>query len=501
MLQESVRKRQPTDYFIPGDLALLVTHQDDFDAPAVLKRVQSHALMRRNAAADDVGMRWDEARAVTFPSRRPQPGFSLVFLPTTLGDPKASRAKERLIHMVDTLDDALGSEGAPDDDIVISAISPNWTAPAAQGHLVTGGPGARPTAASIPPSTLLRGMSADDPFRFSFDHQSETLRLPEKEAVDVFILDTAYPLKELQGYPNPVPLLTSLLSKLDVVEYPDPALMAALNDHVTGVAAAGHDYLMRDHGTFIAGVIHSIAPAASLHLLQVLNDYGVGTLETVTWGFRHVLDDVIQSKRTAVVNCSFTINLPLPTHRKPGLKWAKLDSCGTGLLYRMSRLVGILCDLLTRNNVAIVAAAGNDAFGRRSRPEARYPAAFSNVIGVGAVLKDAASVAPYSNKADIPTRAGFVTFGGNVASTGDEAVPDESVLGIYIAKDYPDGTPNSSGCAWWSGTSFSTPVISGVLAGLAAQTATLDDAQQALVNATTGVTAHGERILPMRQGA
>jgi len=31
---------------------------------------------------------------------------------------------------------------------------------------------------------------------------------------------------------------------------------------------------MADHGLFVAGIIHSIAPQASLHLIRVLNDFG-----------------------------------------------------------------------------------------------------------------------------------------------------------------------------------------------------------------------------------
>jgi hypothetical protein len=41
-------------------------------------------------------------------------------------------------------------------------------------------------------------------------------------------------------------------------------------------------YRMTDHGLFVAGIIHTIAPQAELHLIEVLNPYGVGDLESIT---------------------------------------------------------------------------------------------------------------------------------------------------------------------------------------------------------------------------
>jgi|GEM_PF-4203625 len=38
---------------------------------------------------------------------------------------------------------------------------------------------------------------------------------------------------------------------------------------------------VKDHGTFIAGIIHQLAPTAQLRIMRVLNDYGVGDLQTI----------------------------------------------------------------------------------------------------------------------------------------------------------------------------------------------------------------------------
>jgi len=52
---------------------------------------------------------------------------------------------------------------------------------------------------------------------------------------------------------------------------------------------ADHQYSMASHGLFIAGIIQSIAPKAKLRLIQVLNDGGGGSLESVAYGFSQAL--------------------------------------------------------------------------------------------------------------------------------------------------------------------------------------------------------------------
>ncbi|HEU0293450.1 MAG TPA: hypothetical protein VFR47_11980, partial [Anaerolineales bacterium] len=131
------------------------------------------------------------------------------------------------------------------------------------------------------------------------------------------------------------------------------------------------------------------------------------------------------------------------------------------------------------------------------------PAAFDGVWGIGALPKNydrtaaGYKTAAYSNISDKPSTTGFVVFGG-------ESGFGNGVLGAYIsdfpqragclpsllqmlrwkAGERPDpGTftfdqvkyqANKTGWAWWAGTSFAAPVISGILAagGLPANAAT-----------------------------
>jgi subtilisin family serine protease len=71
---------------------------------------------------------------------------------------------------------------------------------------------------------------------------------------------------------------------------------------------------------------------------------------------------------------------------------------------------------------------------------------------------------------------GVATFGGGTGPDGRLArrgpndptgLKFDAPLGLYIAAHVgPDGVPNESGWAYWAGTSFATPIISGLAARL-----------------------------------
>ncbi len=163
----------------------------------------------------------------------------------------------------------------------------------------------------------------------------------------------------------------------------------------------------------------------------------------------------------------------------------------------------------------IVGAAGNDSDVRQLKPSVlkpqamntvtqrhspRYPAAFPEVISVGAV--DASGhAALYSNYPVAPESTqnnGIATYGGGLpvpvfpssashdAAAGTPFDPTtmvgvdrtkiDALVGVYTAPTYPAlsaddqptdyQAPNGNAWAYWSGTSFATPIISGVAARL-----------------------------------
>ena len=128
----------------------------------------------------------------------------------------------------------------------------------------------------------------------------------------------------------------------------------------------------------------------------------------------------------------------------------------------------------------------------------RYPAAYPEVISVGAVDKYGRA-APYSNyPQEPPYHNGIATYGGGIPmpvpplgpgghvppgdhgpdpQTMTSAIDVDGVIGIYTTPNYPalsrddskqfyKSPTKSYDWAYWSGTSFAAPIISAVAARL-----------------------------------
>jgi hypothetical protein len=271
---------------------------------------------------------------------------------------------------------------------------------------------------------------------------------------------------------------------------------------------------MSDHGIFVAGIIHSLAPQAQLHLFQVLNEYGIGTLEIIGAALEKVIQDLGNS--ALVVNLSLTLDIPIEkAHTKSDKKGVR-DVLGEPILQKKSWLERVawpaewICDLVYALGSRVIAAAGNDRDGAKQgspRPQARYPAALERVLGVGALPNTKTRPSPavplltarYSNLSDKPAQSGITTLGG-------EEGQYEGVLGIYLEK-FPDGSTSQAGWGWWCGTSFATPIISGTTAAVlssmlsAHPPATTQEAIDELYAAQQFVTKENEDVLWVTQGA
>lgn len=179
------------------------------------------------------------------------------------------------------------------------------------------------------------------------------------------------------------------------------------------------------HGTFVAGVIRCMAPGAEIDVRCVFDVAGSG-LEAdfvpklyAGFGFGAEIFHVTVASPTRY-------NLPLMAFEA----WLE--------------------DLRQRKGVVCIAPAGNS----NSRLPF-WPAAFSEVVSVGALSTDWRS------------RAYFSDFGGWV----DVYAPGENLVnafasGSYTCKiaPYVGQVRTFSGMAQWSGTSFSTPIVTGLIA-------------------------------------
>jgi hypothetical protein len=192
------------------------------------------------------------------------------------------------------------------------------------------------------------------------------------------------------------------------------------------------------HGTFVAGVARCMAPAADVIVTNAFAIAG-STLES------DLVPRLVAALGLGVDIFHLTIaassrdDLPLIAFEA----WLKL----------LRQYKGVVC----------LVAAGNN--GSR---ELSWPAAFSEVVSVGALAGDWRS------------RASFSNFGGWV----DVYAPGRSLVNAYATGTYTchvepyRGQPRTFyGMAKWSGTSFSTPVVTGLIAARMSRTG--ENGQQA----------------------
>jgi hypothetical protein len=352
--------------------------------------------------------------------------------------------------------------------LVLRETLPNWLMSAASQGAGTGGPGGRPYP--------YYGSRQNAPYRFSLQKQLKEKNLHgDGGGVDVVILDTAPSVqdlvrayKELPDHPL-VPTLLGPAGKLHLypATYEDQLRMSctSINDH---------DYKMTDHGLFIAGIIHSIVPKAEIHLIEVLNQYGVGDFWSFVKGFMTILQKIYDPGRKMVVNCSWMLDFPYDNlqardrndDEDPDARFAKVIQTFSGADKSLILALEFLLNRLYVLGRQAVAAAGND--GRKEDGEgvkARYPAALTRVAGVGSLPRspqksetDKFIPSVFSNLSDAPARNGIATFGG-------EEGEGKGVLGIYIG-EFPGCCRNESKWAWWAGTSFATPIVTAAIAAV-----------------------------------
>lgn len=182
------------------------------------------------------------------------------------------------------------------------------------------------------------------------------------------------------------------------------------------------------HGTFIAGIVRCLAPRTEIYVegFAIGGVGGGGILESAIIA---QLDEALDHD-PQVINLSAGCR----THDDyPSLAFA---------VYYETRLKDRDC--------VLVAAAGND-----SSPAPFWPAAFDWAIGVGSLDRDG-RVSSYSNHGP---SADVYALGRNIIN----AFPD----GTFTCKETPnkgDERVFDTGLARWSGTSFSAPVVAGLIA-------------------------------------
>jgi Subtilase family len=193
------------------------------------------------------------------------------------------------------------------------------------------------------------------------------------------------------------------------------------------------------HGTFVAGVARCMAPKVSVYVERAF-EYVGATFETTLVGSS--LQDAL-SRDPDILEFTFCA-----TTRNDASLMTFDDVFETRIRY----IKGLV----------VLAPAGNDGKPRRT-----WPAAYREVISVGAL------------SANWRDRAWFTNYGKWV----DVYAPGEDLInafpsGTYVCTEPPIGQHRVfDGMAKWSGTSFSTPVVAGMIA--ARMSSTGENARQA----------------------
>ncbi len=433
-------------------------------------------------------------------------GIAVVFYTLLTHHQRRDQSRDVVQVAVDSINQNLHLRSAQGNTLRVLAAMPNWITYASPGEgTPTSGPGAPPmwSPEDLPPS----GSWVFKQPQFAALVQQNAAQAAGN--VKVILLDTSPGLaKDIIARAQSLPdyadnsLLGQLVNDLQTGKMliTDPYAAILPDDHFT----AGQDnlgrpfgYNMDDHGLFIAGIIRSIVPQAEMKLVRTQNPYGAGDLNV----FLDALDEVGQRQDTKEIVLNLSMGT-LPPLEELHQVWFGSGCCceappfaeALRTLEKLHLALRLAIKSLVDKGVVIVAAAGNDSLGRNPPYEPRFPARYEGVLGVAAVNRQGLAAA-YSNQANVDHwGSGIATYGGEEPNDDSDTLawylgtspqqpgPPDAVHSLYLNPTYPPlnadspgtGGINSSGWAWWSGTSFATAVASGlaahhILAGMQGQ--------------------------------
>ncbi len=369
---------------------------------------------------------------------------------------------------------------------IVSAM-PNWLVSAAPLMYTDGGAAVPPLPApglDVPaaPANMLLG------WRIAIGEQGFPLDTKGGEDVLVAILDTAHHPDRVRSAASRLELRRNwLLQRLaSDLRNEDGSFSIEYDRYpVSSDVRSGRDrqgearyYVMPDHGISVAGLIRDVAPNARIRLIRILNDYGGCDLYNLFAALTDLERELVAgSIRRLVINLSVTV---MPDVRRIPFLWFDNRQWPTTQLYGVMRVLNhieeglrLLFESLHAHGALVVAAAGNDSSsaiqqGLVPRPP-RAPARYETTLGVTAV-NSAYRPSNFANSASIPPfDSGVATLGGDGAGIMDSNMLPDAVRGVYIAPTFPTGEQNVSGWADWSGTSFSTAIMSGLATHLMSQ--------------------------------
>lgn len=245
---------------------------------------------------------------------------------------------------------------------------------------------------------------------------------------------------------------------LDWVAEPTP-LTVTLNNRYRLPEAKKNHVDLSSHGVFAAGLAHAIAPNAEVQMIRVLNKNNLGDLYYLLKAiFEFIKENTFidlpdnHDRYGAVLNMSLGVRVPP-------------DEAGMGLPLEVQSMRDLL-QAAKCAGIMVVAASGNNS-ANMLRPEpANLPANWPEILSVAASDQEETR-ACFSNQGNIGAPGGDGKTKVGDPNSCEPANKDcakaqsdckYSVIGPVLKTD------KNTGFAYWSGTSFSTPMVAGLAA-------------------------------------
>ncbi|WP_420632224.1 S8 family peptidase [Candidatus Leptofilum sp.] len=236
-------------------------------------------------------------------------------------------------------------------------------------------------------------------------------------------------------------------------QVPPPFLEKVVHNEVRGVPDA------RDHGLFVASLVHVVAPRSKIHLYRVLNDSNRGDSFMLIQELGKMLNERMEIGEQNGLEkklCGTVINLSLGVH--------VVNPDGDLNIYLPCLFYLLKC--ADDHGAIIVAAAGNDSAQQVGQKPSQAPASFNFVIGVGASNYQG-GYSCFSNEGNVLAPGGDNEPNCKLkpyAELSDDVRKRTSVIG-HVKETSPE-----TEYAYWKGTSFATPLVSGLAALLLEKT-------------------------------
>jgi len=272
-----------------------------------------------------------------------------------------------------------------------------------------------------------------------------------------------------------------------------PPLQSAVMASSPGVSLTHVLTDISDHGLFVSGLIHAVAPDSEVQLYPVLDQYGCGNLYTLITRLHTFISQAEVDRQDgrlngAVINLSLGVLKPKNTDviGKPAApapaELQQAQAPAESLPQQLNEAYALLktddiqslamtMQIAYQQGIVVVAAAGNDSWRDEYQSQPRppqYPAAYPFVIGV-AGSNAGRQRSCFSNWGDVSAPAGdgapgeVTIVSGTITST--TPVTCAASLNLPLVSVVTNKTGQyPQGYAYWNGTSFATPLVSGLAA-------------------------------------